>query len=273
MDVEHRRDGCWKRIVDEKIAIPAHSIKLYDSDGKKTGRLLYGNRTVTLNYSDSFEIATTDAEEFHNMCAPETSINDPQVSCDALTSTPSLVSEDTQGGEQSSMEEASAAGQTHTEVSDVFVDEGTETSTANTAPLSNAVAGISSSNPSTGSFINLNLEEHNEGLKTSVCNGIKRLLGCDDDLIKFDDLRSTLKRAQRVGNHVHIKTDMSEYKKMVRNMKTKVKLVESERAAKVKELEQKHFQQNGKLPPKTPGTDYYKILKERILATNILRFM
>ena len=36
MDVEHRRDACWKRIVDEKIVIPAHSIKLYDSDGKKT---------------------------------------------------------------------------------------------------------------------------------------------------------------------------------------------------------------------------------------------
>ena len=34
-DVEHRRDACWKRIVDEKIVIPAHSIKLYDSDGNK----------------------------------------------------------------------------------------------------------------------------------------------------------------------------------------------------------------------------------------------
>ena len=34
-DVEHRRDACWKRIVDEKIVIPAHSIKLYDPDGKQ----------------------------------------------------------------------------------------------------------------------------------------------------------------------------------------------------------------------------------------------
>ena len=29
-DVEQRRDECWKKILDEKIILPAHSIKLYD---------------------------------------------------------------------------------------------------------------------------------------------------------------------------------------------------------------------------------------------------
>ena len=48
MDVEDRRDACWNRIVDEKIVIPAHSIKLYDENGEKTGRLLYNDHTVTL---------------------------------------------------------------------------------------------------------------------------------------------------------------------------------------------------------------------------------
>ena len=28
VDVEHRRDTCWNRIVNEKTVIPAHSIKL-----------------------------------------------------------------------------------------------------------------------------------------------------------------------------------------------------------------------------------------------------
>ena len=60
-DVEHRRDACWKRIVDDKIVIPAHSIKLYDSDGKKTGRLLYRDHTVTLECSDPLETSTTEA--------------------------------------------------------------------------------------------------------------------------------------------------------------------------------------------------------------------
>ena len=46
-DVEERRDVCWKRIVDEKIVIPAHSITLYDAGGYKTGRLLYTDYTVT----------------------------------------------------------------------------------------------------------------------------------------------------------------------------------------------------------------------------------
>ena len=48
LDVENRRDDCWKKIVDEKKVIPAHSIKLYDDYGNKTGRLLYGVNSVTL---------------------------------------------------------------------------------------------------------------------------------------------------------------------------------------------------------------------------------
>ena len=153
-----------------------------------------------------------------------------------------------------------AIGQTQTEISEVFVDEGTENSTAYTVP-------------STNYLMNVNLEEHNEGLKTSAGNAIKRLLGCDDDLVKFDGLLFTLKIAKRAGNHIHMPDSISEYNKLVRKMKTKVKLVQSDRAAKLTELEHKQFQQNGKLPAKTPGSHYYKVLKERNLATNILRVL
>ena len=40
MDVENRRDGRWKKIIDQKTVIPALSIKLYNADGNKTGRLI-----------------------------------------------------------------------------------------------------------------------------------------------------------------------------------------------------------------------------------------
>jgi hypothetical protein len=50
MDVEERRDACWKRIVDEQIVIPAQSIKLYDSEGNKSGRLLYSNGRATVEH-------------------------------------------------------------------------------------------------------------------------------------------------------------------------------------------------------------------------------
>ena len=52
-------------------------------------------------------------------------------------------------------------------------------------------------------------EEHQEGLKTSAGNSIKRLLGCDGDLVKFDDLRFKLKEAKRAGTHVHMTTSIS----------------------------------------------------------------
>ena len=114
MDVEHRRDACWKRIVDDKIVIPAHSIKLYDSDGKKTGRLLYRDHTVTLECSDPLETSTTEAEAFPNLCAAD---SDPLPSNEALSS---LVNEDTQGEQSTAghilMEETSAVSQTQTDV-------------------------------------------------------------------------------------------------------------------------------------------------------------
>ena len=65
----------------------------------------------------------------------------------------------------------------------MLVDEGA----SNTTP---AVAEMCSTEPNS----NLNLDE---GLKTSARNSIKRLLGCDDDLVKFDDFRFKLKNAKR----------------------------------------------------------------------------
>ena len=91
------------------------------------------------------------------------------------------------------VEETSAVSQTQTEaeVPDVLVDEGT----SNTTP---AVAEMCSTEPNSN-FINLNLDE---GLKTSAGNSIKRLLGCDDDLLKFDDFRFKLKNAKQTGGHI-----------------------------------------------------------------------
>ena len=70
-DVEQRRDECWKKIIDEKIIIPAHSIKLYDSDGNKTGRMVYQNNTVTLE-SDPSTATFAEVEEFTNEESPAT---------------------------------------------------------------------------------------------------------------------------------------------------------------------------------------------------------
>ena len=158
-DVEHRRDACWKRIVDEKIVIPAHSIKLYDPDGNKTGRVLYSDNTVTLECTSTYPLdtSTAKAEAFHNAEAPSPPTETPVCAVDTSTAEA----------------EALHNAETPSENAVCAVDrdnEDSETSTANTAPLHNVMA----------ERINLNLEEHQEGLKTSAGNSIKRLLGCDD---------------------------------------------------------------------------------------------
>ena len=63
MDVENRRDACWKKIIDQKTVIPALSIKLYNADGNKTGRLLYKDNSVELECID--EVGTSETEGDH----------------------------------------------------------------------------------------------------------------------------------------------------------------------------------------------------------------
>jgi hypothetical protein len=55
------------------------------------------------------------------------------------------------------------------------------------------------------------------------------------------DLRFRLKAATKAGNHLHMTTSISEHQKLAEKFKSKIRLVQSERAATLKELEQKHF--------------------------------
>ena len=139
-------------------------------------------------------------------------------------------------------------------------NEESEISIANTVPVHNIMV----------EHINLDLVQHQEGLKTSAGNNIKHLLGCDADLVNFDDHRFKLKEAKRAGKDAQMTASISQYKELLAKIDTKIRLVESENAAKLQELEQRHFEQHGKLPAKTPGSEYYNILKKRKLARAVL---
>ena len=267
MDVEHRRDVCWKRIVDEKIVIPAHSIKLYDIDGNKTGRLLYSNHTVTLEST-----STSTCIEKEAVHTPEPSVTPSLENPVHATNTYSM---DSEASTSSTSEicppnniehddsEASTSSTSEICPPNNIEHDDSEASTANTSAAdAPSIEGAV--------YLNLNVEEHHEGLKSIVANSIKHLIGSDNDLVEFDDLRFNLKKAKLAGKHINT-ASISKYRQMLKKIETKVKLVQSERAAKLKELEQKEFQKSGKLPAKTRGSYYYNILKERNLATKILR--
>ena len=45
-DVEERQESSWKQVVDDRIIILAHSIKIYNSDGLVTAKIVYKNMTA-----------------------------------------------------------------------------------------------------------------------------------------------------------------------------------------------------------------------------------
>ena len=49
INVEERRKLCWDKIVSERIPIPANSIKLYDTQGMTTRKLVYRDRSMVLH--------------------------------------------------------------------------------------------------------------------------------------------------------------------------------------------------------------------------------
>lgn len=260
MDVEQRRDTCWKRIVDDQMVIPAKTIKLYDSEGNKTGRLLYSNRTVTLEHT-STDIAGTSPESWDDGAPFEDEIGPVADPTEVLGTQQDSVEDEVSGApgnlDPYSKTTPPVNNPPASEMSFSGPDSASGVSTGSSAPCT--------------SFMNLNLEQHEEGLKTSVGNSIKRLLGCDVDLVEFDELRFKLKEAQKTGQHKTMTASISRYSHLSAKIQAKVKSLQSSRAAELKELERKHLLQYGKIPAKTRGSHYYNILKERDLAMAILR--
>lgn len=364
-DVEQRRDACWKKIVVERIPLPTHSIKLFDSEGNKTGRLLYNNNKVTFEHaSDSLATnpsnhfaylfgesaqssnvpAHTFGESAHSndssndsACEPTHSSNDSAHPVSESThssndsahpfgepthyshdtahhfgesaapfgeSTPSSnvsahpfgesahsshdsahsVDESThcsvylskQPANKSDGHDPSSSGITRNEPFDLlsaFISSPAQ-KTPSTDPSAvnscTSTSHLAHSSDRCSSFINLHLEEHQGGLKTTLGNSINRLLGCDDDLSKFDALRFQLKAAKKAGSQgSHIA--LSSYNELAKKIGTKVRSTQQRLADEVKQTEYKHFKEHRSLPPKISGSHYSKLLKERNLATAILR--
>lgn len=66
-------------------------------------------------------------------------------------------------------------------------------------------------------------------------------------------------------------TSVASYNHLAAKLGTKVQSIQSRLDDELKLEECKHFQEHGTLPPKVTGSHYSKILKERNLATAIIR--
>ena len=117
------------------------------------------------------------------------------------------------------------------------------------------------------SYINITLTDIGGGLKTSLGNCMKKILECDDELTSFDELRYYIKNSN-VSVQSHL---IKKYKAMAASLGRKVLRKQSEYDKQLREIERCHFLEHAKLPNKTTNTEYSRTLKDRNIATAILR--
>lgn len=302
-DVEERRKACWKKILDERITIPANSIKVYDQKGSKTGQLVY-NADGTV----AFEASTSAYQDFSSdpdmSVAPSPESDGPmsdRVSNSLQSSDPVSDCPGRDGLESDCpVSEGCPAGSSMLEDHSVqeLVDEGeggtcsssTEDSSECThhegifsSPevVSASCLHVGSSDHSSATlselggvpspYIHLTLPEADEGLKTSLATSIKKLLKNADGVTEFDQLRFKLKKARETNKHGNMTDMISRYNILAAKLGTEVSNCRSKLHTQIQDLEQEHYQLYDKLPSKTSNTNYSNLLKQMKLAVTILR--
>lgn len=273
-DVQERRKTCWNKIIEERIAIPSYSIKVYDQGGEKTGQLVYdGDGDVAFEASTSVHQIFSSDPDTSTVPSPETegAVSDGPMSdpvSNSLQASDCPVSEGCPAG-YSMCEDHS--------VQDQLVEGGPDSSEVASSSSSNHISATSSQLGGVGEvpspYIHLTLaeEEDDEGLKTSLATSIKKLLEHADGVTEFDQLRFKLKKARKTNQHRNMKDMISRYTILAATLGTKVSNCRSKLHKQIQTLEQEHFQLHDKLPSKISNTQYSNLLRQRKLAVTILR--
>ena len=93
---------------------------------------------------------------------------------------------------------------------------------------------------------------------------------CDDELISFDDLRFNIKEAK--SNKMGMKSNVTlRYKKLAASLGKKVLIKQAQLDEELQKIERAHFQDHNRLPNKDTNPRYSGLLKDRNVATAILR--
>jgi hypothetical protein len=185
-DVEERRKTCWRNIIEQRITIPAYAIKVYDQEGKKTGRLLYnaeGGVTHEADFSPDLDMSDVTGPDSEGSTSNYPVRDGPTNSLqnnDASPVTNGLECDGTVG-------EGCPDGLNALDEQEQLIDEGENPTHCH--PTSSP-QGVPSP------YIHLALAEADEGLRTSLATSIKNLLKDTDGVTEFDELRFKLKKAR-----------------------------------------------------------------------------
>lgn len=284
VDVEDRRMRSWKRIIEDRLIIPATEIKVYDEDGTTTGKIRYCDQTVTfmpLPNTSTFapEIHTnthinpTNTSDFDPAYTVPTSLEtqgdlDTNSSSPHTSREPASISLDTQGDSEQEQENS----ESFTSEQPTLSKNNTKTLVQTHVDTSTGEGSVITPGPATRSHIHLPAleEECAEGLTTSLATSIRKLLP-NESLSEFDTLRFRLKEVTAKNTtRINTKHMTAKYKLLTAKIGNKVSSKQIELDQLIQDLENQHFRQHGILPAKNNNAPYHNLLRQKKLAKAIL---
>ena len=254
-DVEERSRLCWAKVIEELISIPAKSIKVFDSKGDMTGRIMYSDEKVTYECVPS---ATTTSSPPEGSSTPE-------------ADTSSTPEEDMSSTPEEDMSSTPELPEASTAPSSAVRSSGI-TEQNNTVREGNRDSVLAPHLSSAASIMELGIEITHCGMKTSLVNCVQNISGCAGDLREFDldQLRFTFKEAIKRKAKLHT-NKIARCKQMTAKLSTIIAAYERRLARSIKETEQAHFQQHHQLPTKATNVHYATLSRNKKVATTVLR--
>lgn len=266
-DVE-QREKCWAKTIKDYVVIPADSIKLYDSDGKLTGKLLYKDgEVIHQQHPSNSTNAASDNDSVHS--SPSTAIPQQETPTNPPTLEDLMFTSDLAGDFSltcTQEESHSVLPLTHIHV---HVSEDTPESARETQP--SPAPKESSHHQSTHIILTTNSEEHHDSFKSTLAASIANIIECDATLREFDELRSILKEAKSKNRPNNLRDKVVRYNTLTAKLSLQILARRTELDTAIKAFEQKYFIEHSKLPKREPA--YMELLKERNYAKAALRAM
>lgn len=221
VDVEERRKKCWSRILEERIAIPANEVKVYDNNGTSTGRIHYYDGTSTFVPFPTGTLTST-TETLNTNTSQSNKSND----------------QPTQPLGESSVSVNTQPPPSLGESSIPMGDQPTQ------LLGKSSVSGSTQPPPSLMSDQPPLCDSHeHQGLTTALAKFIQKLLPevTSITLTELDTLRSRLKITKNKATNVKIQKMRARYSILKTNLLKKILKKQSELGKLVKDFEQEYF--------------------------------
>ena len=291
--VQERQQKQWTQIMENRMELPAVSIQVYNTSGILQGRLVYREEGVTFVPQPVHKSTETAQCSYQTPTEPFTPMESTstlqtshfEISIQPLTSenketksTADSINPDVDERENHQMKG------TVTHLSDHTTN---IPPTHDASSPSHSTTTIADPDPEFDrvednreiQIINLEAEAnipsiHKSCLQTSLAAAFANVIGHDDAIMQFDQLRHRLKEAKKDKRQLPGYKKLTEqHEKLLSLLGTRVLKHRGELQQNIRKLEQDFFNTHGCLPTAEKDSQYANLIKQRNTAKNLLRHL